>query len=136
MATKEVLFSVRLDGPIAVYVQIENQIQFAIASGKFAAGDYLPSVREMSEMLSVNPNTITKAYRDLELMGLVDTRRGVGVMVTTEAPALCRDKGRRLVLDHLREAVAESLACGLAATEVKKIVSDAIASHPAPYHNG
>lgn len=134
MATTEVLFSVSLDSPIAVYVQIENQVQFAIASGKFAAGDHLPCVREMSEMLSVNPNTVTKAYRDLELMGLVYTRRGVGVMVTGEAPALCRDKGRQLVKEHLREAVAECLACGLNGADVRAVVSETMESHPSPYN--
>jgi len=46
------------------------------------SGDQLPSVRELSERLNVNPNTVAKAYRDLELMGLVAPRRGVGVRVT------------------------------------------------------
>ena len=75
---EDIEFSVDPEGPIAVYVQIENQIQFAIAAGKLKAMDPLPSVRDMSTSLKVNPNTVTKAYRDLELLGVVITRRGIG----------------------------------------------------------
>ena len=64
------LTNIDIHSSVAVYVQIENQVQFAIASGKLKAGDQLPSVRELSERLEVNPNTVAKAYRDLEVMGL------------------------------------------------------------------
>ena len=126
-------FSVNLDSPIAVYVQIENQVQFAIASGRLKPGDSLPSVREMSSMLGVNPNTVTKAYRDLELMSLVQTRRGVGVTIAEKAPKACKDKVRKMVTAHLRDAVAECIACGFAASEVRSTVSQVIDSGALPY---
>jgi GntR family transcriptional regulator len=133
-ATKELDFSVNIDSPIAVYVQIENQVQFAVASGRLHPGDTLPSVRDMSAMLDINPNTVTKAYRDLELMQLVHTRRGVGVTVSEKAPRLCKDRARLLVLDHVREAVAECMASGLNTTEIRKAVSDTIEAGSMPYH--
>src|SRR5689334_5145904 len=77
--TITMLASIDIHSTVAVYIQIENHIQFAIASGKLKAGDQLPSVRELSERLNVNPNTVAKAYRDLEVMGLLYTRRGMGV---------------------------------------------------------
>jgi len=129
----ELSFSVNIDSPIAVYVQIENQIQFAIASGKLKPGDTLPSVREMSTMLNVNPNTVTKSYRDLELMQLVHTRRGVGVTISEKAPKLCKERVRDLVKEHLSDAVAECLACGLKATEIRSIVTSSIDSGAQPY---
>lgn len=126
-------FCVNLESPIAVYVQIENQVQFAIASGKLKPGDTLPSVREMSSILNVNPNTVTKAYRDLELLQLVHTRRGVGVTVSEKAPKLSRDSTRTMVKNHLKDAVAECIAAGLAQAEIKSIVNETIESGMSPY---
>ena len=128
-------FSVNLDSPIAVYVQIENQIQFAIASGRLKPGDTLPSVREMSSILDVNPNTVTKAYRDLELLQLVHTRRGVGVTVSEKAPKISRDSTRTMVRNHLRDAVAECIASGFEASEVKEFVNETIDSGANPYES-
>ncbi len=129
-------YCIDLDNPIAVYVQIENQVQFAIASGRLKAGDSLPSVREMSMMLDINPNTVTKAYRDLELMQMVVTRRGVGVTVTGTAPDICRRKAGAMVKMHLQDAVAECNACGMPAGEIRKIVSTTLESKVLPYERG
>jgi GntR family transcriptional regulator len=134
--TNGLSFSVNLDSPIAVYVQIENQVQFAIASGRLKPGDTLPSVREMSSILNVNPNTVTKAYRDLELLQLVHTRRGVGVTVSEKAPKLSKDVTRLMVRSHLKDAVAECIASGLTGAEVKSIVSETIESGTSPYETG
>lgn len=133
MAKKDLKFCINLESPIAVYVQIENLVQFAIASGKLLPGDTLPSVRDMSSMLEINPNTVTKAYRDLELMQLVHTRRGVGVTISDKAPGLCTDKVRQMAQDHLRDAVAECVASGISATDVRKYVKTAIDSQATPY---
>lgn len=133
MPGNDLKFAVNLDSPIAVYVQIENLIQFAIVSGKYKARDTLPSVREMSENLGLNPNTITKAYRDLEIMGVVSTRRGVGVSVTDKALKVCEGRIRPMVTSHLRESVSECLAMGMPATEIRRIVSEAIESDFMPY---
>ena len=128
-------FSVNLDSPIAVYVQIENQIQFAIASGRLKPGDTLPSVREMSSILNVNPNTVTKAYRDLELLQLVHTRRGVGVTVSEKAPKLTRDTTRVMVRNHLKDAVAECVASGLSEDEITKLVEETMKAGTRPYES-
>lgn len=135
MSKADSKFSVNVESPIAVFVQIENQVQFAIASGKYKPGDTLPSVREMSGMLNVNPNTVTKAYRDLEVMKLVHTRRGVGVTVAEKAPKLCQDAMRQMVVEHLRDAVAECVATGLSAAEIRKVVSEAIDGGALPYQS-
>ena len=120
-------------GPISVYIQIENQIQFAIASGKLKPGDRLPSVREMSAILDVNPNTVAKAYRDLELLRFVIPRRGVGVIVTDAAPQIAKAQTLQMVLEHLSSAVSECIASGLTPQEVRSNVSKAIESGMRPY---
>jgi len=129
----EATYYVNIDSPIAVYVQIENQIQFAIAAGRLKAGHTLPSVREMSQILDVNPNTVTKAYRDLELLELVHTRRGVGVTISEKAPKICRDRMRPMVKQHLVDSVAECIACGLNEAEVRSIVDNTISAGIQPY---
>jgi GntR family transcriptional regulator len=126
-------FSVNLEGPIAVYVQIENLVQFAIASGRLSPGDQLPSVREMSNLLDVNANTVTKAYRDLELLGLVKTRRGVGVTVADKAPKIARDNTGPMVRQHLIDAVAECSASGMNNSDIRALVSKTLDGSVAPY---
>jgi len=131
--TEKAAYSINTDSPIAVYVQIENQIQFAIAAGRIRPGDTLPSVREMSSMLGVNPNTVTKAYRDLELLQLVHTRRGVGVTVADKAPRLCRESVQNMVRDHLVDVVAECAASGISLSEVRKITMKTYNGGVRPY---
>jgi len=130
---KPLEFRVNLDSPIAVYVQIENQVQFAIASGGLNGGDMLPSVREMSITLDINPNTVTKAYRDLELLGLVHMRRGVGVTIAAKAPKICRERTLAMVKKHLTDAVAECIASGLTSAQLRKVVSQSIEAKAQPY---
>src|SRR5690606_7546568 len=112
----------------------ENQVMFAVAAGKYKPGDTVPSVRDMSQILGVNPNTVTKAYRDLELLGFVTTRRGVGVTVSEKAPKLCKDRVQQMVRSHLEDALGECLACGMKPTEVRALVTKSVDANVPPYH--
>ncbi|HZN71106.1 MAG TPA: GntR family transcriptional regulator [Micromonosporaceae bacterium] len=66
---------------VATYMQLVQQVRQALRLGRLAPGDQLPSVREVSESLAINPNTVLKAYRELELEGLVEARAGLGTFV-------------------------------------------------------
>ncbi len=127
------LSSIDINSSVAVYVQIENHIQFAIASGRLKAGDQLPSVRELSERLEVNPNTVAKAYRDLEVMGLLYTRRGMGVFVNKGIEAKCREDCRKRIIGRLHEVVAEARAAGMTRREVVELAEKSHASNTGPY---
>ena len=127
------LLSIDINSNVAVYVQIENQVQFAIASGKLQAGDQLPSVRELSERLSVNPNTVAKAYRDLEVMGLLYTRRGMGVFVNKGIETKCREECRRRTIARMHEVVAEAKAAGMERDELLEAVSTSYEHEGEPY---
>jgi GntR family transcriptional regulator len=129
----QMLSSIDIHSSVAVYVQIENHVQFAIASGKLKPGDQLPSVRELSERLEVNPNTVAKAYRDLEVMGLLYTRRGMGVFVNKGIESKCREDCRKKIIGRLHEVVAEAKAAGLDNAEVAEIVQKSLASEGSPY---
>jgi len=127
------LASIDIHSTVAVYIQIENHIQFAIASGKLKAADQLPSVRELSERLGVNPNTVAKAYRDLEVMGLLYTRRGMGVFVNKGIENKCREDCRKRIITRMHEVVAESKAAGLSKKDVLDIVDKSMATESSPY---
>ena len=126
-------FSVNIASPIAVYVQIENQVMFAIASKRLEAGDRVPPAREMAAMLGVNSNTVVKAYRDLELMGIVQARRGIGVTVTDKAFKIAQSKATQMVMAHLQEAVNECVAVGLKSAEIRAAVTSALEGGASPY---
>jgi len=125
--------NVNIDSSVAVYVQIENHVQFAIASGVLKAGDRLPSVRELSERLALNPNTVAKSYRDLEVMGYVYTRRGMGVFIKKGIEAKCREQCRKRIIGRLHEVVGESKAAGMTQKAIKDVVGASYAAEAGPY---
>ncbi|HOZ47233.1 MAG TPA: GntR family transcriptional regulator [Candidatus Hydrogenedentes bacterium] len=127
------LESVNIFSSVAVYVQIENEVQFGIASGRLKEGDQLPSVRELSERVKLNPNTVAKAYRDLEVMGYLYTRRGMGVYINKGIEAKCREAVRKKLVSRLHEVVAEAKAAGMNASEVTTIVGKCLKVDSQPY---
>lgn len=132
-ADTSMMANVDIDSEVAVYVQIENHVQFAIAAGRLKAGDQLPSVRELSERLKVNPNTVAKSYRDLEVMGLLYTRRGMGVFINQGAESKGREKCRTRLVSRLHEVAAEAKAAGMDEKEVLEVVRKSYASASSPY---
>jgi GntR family transcriptional regulator len=113
--------------------QIQDQVRFAVAAGRLVPGDRLPSVRGLAAQALVNPNTVAKAYRELEREGTVETRPGDGVFVAGGATALCASLSSRVVGERVTRAVEEALAAGLSASAVRALVTRALASHPATH---
>lgn len=94
--------------PIPLYVQIADRIRVAVATRRFAAGTALPSVRQLASQLRVNPATVVQAYRQLEEVGVVESRQGAGTFVR-ELAAPRRDaerqrEARRLVRRLIQDA--------------------------------
>ncbi len=85
---------------VPFYRQIIDQVKAAIATESIAPGDRLPTVRQLAVDLSVNPNTVSRAYTELELTGLVETQMGSGTFVGSR-PVERNDVERRRVLDQL-----------------------------------
>ena len=79
------------------YQQVVSQIRLLVASGRLEAGEQLPAVRKLAEQLLINPNTVARAYRELEAEGVVSARRGAGVFVSESgSPLSKREKTKRL----------------------------------------
>jgi GntR family transcriptional regulator len=88
-------FTFRLDthSGVPVYRQIIDQVTGGMAAGALAAGDQLPTVRQLAVDLSINPNTVIRAYRELEIRGVLETQQGTGTFISRQKPQ--RDDGER-----------------------------------------
>lgn len=113
-------FQVRLDlqSGVPVYRQIIDRITAGIAAGALNKGDQLPTVRQLAVDLSVNPNTVIRAYRELEIRGVLETQQGTGTFISDRTTA-SDNAGRQRRLDQLTgEFVARAGAAGFTLEEL------------------
>src|ERR1700691_5826974 len=117
-------FRLDADSGVPVYRQIIDQVQGGLASGALASGDQLPTVRQTAVDLAINPNTVMRAYRELEIRGVLDTQQGTGTFIAVQAPQL-GDDGRTRRLDQLiDEFVARAGAGGFTLAEVVEALKE------------
>lgn len=113
------LFTVDPRDPTPLYAQLAQAIRAAIATGRLAAGDQLPTVRQLAVELRINANTVARVYGDLERAGVIETRRGVGSFVTgsPERAQPRRDRDRRLQT-FITRVLADAAAAGFGVEDV------------------
>jgi len=112
------MFSLDLATGVPAYRQIINQILGAVASGSLRGGDQLPTVRQLAVDLSLNPNTVVRAYRELEIRGVLSTQQGIGTFITTE-PIKHDDAAHQRNIDQLvSHAMARAGAAGITGIEL------------------
>jgi GntR family transcriptional regulator len=121
--------NIRVDPSLSVPVfqQIADEVKSAIARGACAPGETIPSVRQMAAQALINPNTVARAYRDLEREGIVTTRRGLGVFVSESAAKLCRNGRREDIRGKLEEIAAEARRAGISGAELREEIDRALA---------
>jgi len=112
------MLKVDVGSSVPVYSQIINQIKHAIASGVLRTGDPLPSLRDMAKELKVNPNTVVKAYRELELTGLVETSPGKGTRVSSSITAFSESQRREELLKLAERIATEGYHLGASPDEI------------------
>ena len=115
------------DRPLPPSQQLVEAVLDAVASGELRAEDRLPSVREAAAAALVNPNTVARAWRDLEALGVVEGRAGSGVFVTAAGPDVARRERRKATLASLRQAAEEAVRAGHGPEAVLDEVRRAIA---------
>ena len=103
---------------VPYYRQIIEQVKFAIAQGRLEPGDQLPTVRQLAVDLSINPNTVVRAYRELELGGVLETHQGSGTFVGTARPAVDELEKQRMLDQILTEMLARASAYGFSLDEI------------------
>lgn len=107
---------------LAIYDQIVRQVKFAVAGGVLRSGEMIPSVRELARDLAINPNTIARAYRQLQDDQVLEPVRGTGLEVATGAAHRCRQERLNLIRVRLRQVLSEARQSGLEADEILKLV--------------
>ena len=93
---------------VPIYVQLVRQIKYLVSSGQLAADEQLPPVRKLAEQLLVNPNTVARAYRELESEGIVTIRQGAGAFVAEGGSPLARRERQRILIERIDMLLAEA----------------------------
>ncbi|MFW5991692.1 MAG: GntR family transcriptional regulator [Halanaerobiaceae bacterium] len=114
---------IRFDEAIPIYEQIMDLIKKKIALGEYQSGDKLPSQRKMARKIEVNPNTIQRAYREMENMGLVETRRGMGTFISDDQEVIGEIR-EEMVREAVGNFVQEMFSLGYTGEEIIKKVID------------
>src|SRR5262245_21302749 len=110
---------------VPIYRQIQDQIRYGIASGALQSGEQLPTVRALAVELSVNPNTVIKAYSELEREGILTTEQGSGTFVAPQTPAALTEAQRRAKLESLcSEFLAQAARYGFSPSEVMAAIQN------------
>ncbi len=115
-------FSIDTSDDVAIYEQIVRQVKFAIAEGSLQPRQLLPSARQLSGELAINPNTVARAYQQLQGDGVLELLRGRGVAVCIDATDKCREARRSLIATRLRGALSEALRGGLSEEEIREML--------------
>ena len=93
---------------VPIYLQIVNQVKYLVSSGRLASGEELPPIRTLAEQLLINPNTVARAYRELELAGVVMKRRTAGTYVSAGGSPLARRERLRVLGERIDALLAEA----------------------------
>lgn len=111
---KRKLFRFRLDlhSGVPVYRQIIDQVIGGIAAGALATGDQLPTVRQLAVELSINPNTVIRAYRELEIRGVLETQQGTGTFISHRKPQRDDTDRKRRLTQLVGEFIARAGSSG------------------------
>jgi GntR family transcriptional regulator len=103
---------------VPIYVQIVEQVRHAVDVGGLRPGERLPTVRRLAEDLAIAPNTIVKAYNELQRAGLVESRPGVGTVVAAGVEEAAREQRVEAVFERLRVLVRDAAALGISEDEL------------------
>ena len=119
---KKVQIRVSTNDGIPIYLQIINQIKYMVASGRLEPGDKLPPVRKLAEQLLVNPNTVARAYRELEAANVLNTRQGSGVFVSDGVSPLAKREQKKILRERIDLLLAEAKQMNISMETVIELI--------------
>jgi len=111
-------FKLDLKSGVPFHRQIVDQIRYGIASDRLLPGEQLPTVRALAVHLQVNPNTVRKAYSELEILGILDTQQGTGTFVSHQQVEIGDDEKKRMLRQICDELVARGNQYGFTVREI------------------
>jgi GntR family transcriptional regulator len=103
---------------VPVYRQLIDQVQGAVASGSLSPGDQLPTVRHVAVELAINPNTVLRAYREMEIRGMLDTQQGTGTFVAEQQKEPSKEVRERQLGQLVNEFVSRAGSAGITVNEL------------------
>ena len=109
---------------LPIYLQIVNQVKYLVASGRLDPGEELPPIRTLAEQLLVNPNTVARAYRELELAGVVVKRSTAGTYVSDTASPLARRQRLKIITERVDALLAEARQMNIDIDELVALVQE------------
>lgn len=109
---------------VPIYCQIESQVKQAVAAGAFREGYALPSVRKLAAELRINPNTVARAYQELERSGVIRTVPGGGTFVADNVPGLLKSEKIRRLRPLVRQVAVEGTQLRLTSPEILGLVAE------------
>ena len=119
----ELIFSLDQSNGVPIYRQIIQQIEYAILSERMRPGDRLPTIRSLAVELKTNPNTIAKAYGELEIRGILETQVGSGTYIADKKPVMEDDSLNRKIQEVLARFIQEMRDLGIDKRELIKFVT-------------
>lgn len=116
----------RLDpkGGVPYYKQIILQVEMAIADGRLISGDQLPTVRGLAVDLKINPNTVARAYNEMEIRGIVITQQGTGTFISDREISLTEVERERILSELVRSFIAQAAAYGLSQQDLQEFLQN------------
>jgi GntR family transcriptional regulator len=111
-------FQLNAHSGVPVYRQLMDQVQGALAAGRLKSGDQLPTVRQAAVDLAINPNTVTRAYREMEIRGLLETQQGTGTFIAEQQIETDSRIRNRQLQQLVTEMIARAGANGFAVAEL------------------
>jgi GntR family transcriptional regulator len=115
-------FQIDFNNPLAIYDQVVRQVKFAVAGGLLKDGELVPSVRELARELTINPNTVARAYRRLQDDGVLVSVRGTGLAVAPGAIQRCREERVELIRTRLEQVFVEARQSRLDPRKLRALV--------------
>ena len=112
--------SIDATSDVPIFRQIVQQIKTAVAMGRLQPEDPLPSVRQLAVDLAVNPNTVARAYLDLEIEGVIYKRQGAGTFVASQGVRVSKNERRKVLGELIEKALVEGVNLGLDEQELRE----------------
>jgi DNA-binding transcriptional regulator YhcF (GntR family) len=109
---------------VPIYRQIVNQVKYLVASGRLAPGEEIPPIRALAEQLTINPNTVARAYLELERAGVVTKRHGAGTYVSESGSPLARRERVRILTRRIDALLAEAVNMGIELDEIVDLLRE------------
>jgi GntR family transcriptional regulator len=133
----EMFFQLDFNNGLAIYDQVVRQLKFAIAGDILKEGELVPSVRELARELTINPNTVARAYRQLQDECVLSSVRGTGLAVATGARRRCRDERVELIRTRLEQVFDEARQSRLNPDQLRELVEEELTKNiPSPAGRG